>query len=120
MIAIFIQSSLGQIKLPNLGFVWQDKLLHFIVFGILAFLIARSFSMTKYPLLNRLYYFWGITISTFYGMSDEVHQYFVPGRSSNVSDLIADLLGSVTFIIVFYFWEKHFGYLKQNIQVKIN
>jgi len=33
------------------------------------------------------------TISFLYGISDEIHQYFVPNRSSSVYDVIADGIG---------------------------
>lgn len=106
MIAIFIQSSFEQIGLPYLGFVWQDKFLHFLVFGILAFLIARSFKNTSISSLNKYYSIWAIGITTIYGILDEFHQYYVPGRSSTIADWIADVLGAICFIAVFHWWEK--------------
>jgi VanZ family protein len=39
--------------------------------------------------------FVGIAISTLYGVTDEYHQMFVPGRNFDVLDMAADALGSV-------------------------
>jgi VanZ family protein len=36
-----------------------------------------------------------VVISTLYGVSDEYHQLFVPGRSFDVFDMLADFIGSV-------------------------
>ena len=38
---------------------------------------------------------WPIAISTLYGVTDEYHQLFVPGRSFDVLDMAADAFGSV-------------------------
>lgn len=37
---------------------------------------------------------WAIVISTLYGVSDEYHQHFVPGRTFDVFDMAADCAGS--------------------------
>ena len=36
-----------------------------------------------------------IVISSLYGVSDEYHQLFVPGRSFDVFDMVADTIGSI-------------------------
>ena len=36
-----------------------------------------------------------IVIASLYGVSDEYHQMFVPGRSFDVLDMVADTIGSV-------------------------
>ena len=35
-----------------------------------------------------------IALATVYGLTDEVHQMFVPGRSAEVADLLADAVGA--------------------------
>jgi VanZ family protein len=106
MIAIFLQSSIGKIDLPYLGFKWHDKVLHFIVFGILSFLIARSFKKTKISSFNKYYMIWAVVLTGLYGFIDEYHQYFVPGRSSTVGDWVADMLGAIAFVLMFYYRER--------------
>ena len=36
-----------------------------------------------------------------WGISDEIHQYFVPGRDSSVRDLLADAVGFAVAVGVF-------------------
>lgn len=43
--------------------------------------------------------FW--IISSFYAVSDEIHQYFVPGRSAQVSDVLLDSMGAFFGVIFF-------------------
>ena len=111
LLAIFIQSSIGNMNIIDFGFSFQDKLFHFIVFGILAILMARSFKKSKLNFFNKYYHVLAILLTGIYGVIDEYHQYFVPGRFSTVGDWLADLLGAIVFIIVFYYWER-WNYLK--------
>ncbi len=106
MIAIFVQSSMSNIDLPDMGFSWQDKMMHFIVFGILALLIGRSFRKTNIAFFNKYYIIWAVGLTCIYGIIDEFHQYFVPGRSSTIGDWIADLSGAICFVVLFYCWKK--------------
>jgi VanZ family protein len=36
-----------------------------------------------------------VVISSLYGVSDEYHQLFVPGRSFDILDMVADIIGSI-------------------------
>ena len=36
-----------------------------------------------------------VVISSLYGVSDEYHQLFVPGRSFDILDMVADTIGSI-------------------------
>ncbi len=42
-------------------------------------------------------------MSAAYGIVDEVHQYFVPGRQLSVWDMLSDVFGSVT-AVMFMAW----------------
>ena len=90
---IYFLSSLSTISLPK-G-IWSfDKVIHCVEYGVLAFLIARAIrapSGQRLALVAVAAWF----LSTLYGMSDEFHQYFVPGRSSDGYDILADSVGSV-------------------------
>ena len=88
---IFYLSSLSKpspIELPH--FFMFDKVLHFIEYGILGFLLFNAFteeSWAKRPILLSFF------AATAYGISDEFHQYFVAMRESDVLDLFADSAG---------------------------
>lgn len=36
-----------------------------------------------------------VLLATLFGVSDEIHQYFVPGRQADVLDVVADLVGAL-------------------------
>jgi VanZ family protein len=70
--------------------VW-DKLLHLAEYGGLAFLIGRALTGEGSSLgVASVLAFLATSI---YGASDEWHQLFTPGRSSDVYDWLADTLG---------------------------
>lgn len=51
-----------------------------------------------------------ILICFLYAVSDEIHQYFVPGRACRIFDVTIDTLGSSFFILVYFLYSK----IKQN------
>ncbi len=95
MALIFAISSIA-IEAPVIDeFPFRDKGIHFVEYGILGWLCARATAGT-WPGAPR----WktaalAATIATLWGLSDECHQFFVPGRSAEIGDAVADLLGAV-------------------------
>ena len=86
---IFFLSS--QPTLPAPGINHFDKVAHFSVYAGLAFLAARG--MRGYGPELRSAAIFGAVLAALYGVSDEIHQSFVPGRSADVWDVLADTLG---------------------------
>ncbi len=72
-----------------------DKLLHCLIYGILAatalFAVPPGFSRRRPVLTVALV----VLFCAAYGLSDEFHQSFVPGRTPSAWDLAADTLGAV-------------------------
>ena len=104
---IFIVSSLEQPPIPPPKFEWIgiDKLLHFIEYGILSVLLTIAFvnaSPSWFP--ARLIWVTAALISILYGASDEIHQYFVPGRFATVADWVSDVIGSIAGVLGVYFY----------------
>ena len=88
---IFVLSSIPDLAPPEaIQFRFWDKLAHASVYAILGALIARAWTGTNrhYALIASM------MIGTLYGASDELHQFFVPGRFSQISDIVADAAGS--------------------------
>ena len=78
------------------GWPFQDKLIHGGVYGLLAALWVRAFNtLHGFHGRRRLLLITGITLATLYGLSDEWHQSFVPARTADAFDLLADFCGSI-------------------------
>jgi VanZ family protein len=95
---IFYLSSLPhpEDKLPNFLFEQLgDKLLHAVEYAVLAFLCYRAFRHAAGPRAASKALILAIGAASLYGMTDEVHQAFVPLRESSWSDWIADTAGAV-------------------------
>ena len=106
-VLIYYLSSQPGVDRPPL-FPGQDKLLHFIAFGILGFLAMGSAKAGPYG--HRPWQVWlAIALVTLYGALDEFHQYFVPGRVADHYDVIADMIGGM-----FGAWVMYFLVLKKN------
>jgi VanZ family protein len=101
MLAIFIQSSIGSLKLPDFGLKFSDKILHFIIFGTLGFLTARGLRKAKSRIVNKNYISITLLICILYGILDEIHQYYVPGRYFSWWDWVADILGVITLVWIY-------------------
>jgi VanZ family protein len=72
--------------------VW-DKILHFVEYGGLAFVICRAFAGEGLGWLTAIVV--AALVASLYGASDEWHQAFVPNRSSDVHDWMADSIGAL-------------------------
>ena len=70
-----------------------DKVVHFTMYAVLAGLLTVSFRV-KWPLLRSLVV--AITIVAAFGAVDEWHQRFIPGRTTDVVDWVADTIGGAS------------------------
>jgi hypothetical protein len=100
--AIFVSSSIPSERLPHIA-VWNaDKLAHFGIYCVLAFFIDRALRVqTRFPLLQSRHLLFTVLLTTLYGLSDEIHQVFIPGRNASVYDLLADAAGALLFCVGF-------------------
>jgi VanZ family protein len=84
---------------PGARYVW-DKLLHTIGFAGLGVLALRAFhGGFERPRLSLTLYA-GLTV-ILWGISDEFHQSFVPGRDATPWDVVADAVGFAVGVGVF-------------------
>jgi VanZ family protein len=74
---------------------------HAVFYGVLAALWAFALGPDEKTAQRAVLY------SALYGLIDEVHQYFVPGRTCSILDLTVDLLGAT---IVAYLLTRVAGY----------
>jgi len=99
---IFMASSMQFEPGPPL-FPGDDKVIHFIEYGILSSLFynALTRSINKINIQNLVFPL-AVLFSVLYGITDEIHQLFVPTRSFSVYDMLADLLGSFVFCYIIH------------------
>lgn len=98
-IIIFILTSLpGNVALDMHV---SDKIEHFGAYGLLSVLLYSTLYFQKrYKIFNSYPATFTLLLSSFYGMADELHQLFVPGRSADVLDWAADFIGSLLAVII--------------------
>jgi VanZ family protein len=104
---IFYVSSLEKIELPLDLIFFNDLLFHgaaYFFFGITLMVAAYPWNTyLEYPLRT-----YGIlaVIGILYGLSDEIHQSFVPNRTCTVSDFLADSTGVILALAGTRMWIK--------------
>ncbi len=75
------------------GYFW-----HVIEYFVLSLLVCRAFNKPKF---KRNLWIFTLLIGGLYAISDEIHQYFVPGRIFSYGDIFADLIGITLGIIIY-------------------
>ncbi len=74
-----------------------SKLVHVFEYGILCFFLFMAFILIKKRWLNYLFSFF---ICTFFAISDEYHQNFIPDRNSRPQDVFIDILAAIICILL--------------------
>jgi hypothetical protein len=92
----------GASSIPNLtglpGGI-SDKSGHGLGYAILGAVLLRAFSGGRLSGVTWARAAGALLLATVYGMSDEVHQSFVPGRSPDVFDVLADSIGAACAVV---------------------
>ena len=92
-------TSLPAADLPSIGTI--DKVNHFIAYFGLSVLLTLCFLFqTKYDFLYKKAFLISFLIVIFYGVIDEVHQLFIPGRMAEILDWLADVGGALIGILL--------------------
>ncbi len=97
---IFMQSSYPSPEsVPDWPYI--DKLLHIAVYALLGALLLRAFKTLQIQHNLKLVMILSILLSSLFGISDEIHQHFVPFRNADFMDALADMIGSVGGVYVY-------------------
>lgn len=97
---VYTVSSIPSPNIPALG-TYTDKVIHFGVFGTLCWLAHIAFHyqpnivLKKYSLLTAIFF------TVVFGMSDEAHQMFTPGRTADIFDIVADTVGGLVYSAIY-------------------
>lgn len=79
----------------------SDKINHFGAYGLLSVLLYLNlYFQDKIKLLNKFPATFTVLIASIYGLLDELHQMFVPGRSAEFLDWLADFSGSLVAVLI--------------------
>ena len=106
MLIIFILSSFPYIEQPirvyyvyNFIITFIEHVIEYSILGLLLFFgfLSRNIDNNGKTLNIALL---AILVSTIYGITDEIHQIFVPGRNCDIIDVIADLIGSCIGVFI--------------------
>ncbi|MEW6217984.1 MAG: VanZ family protein [Thermodesulfobacteriota bacterium] len=93
------------LELP--GFFAADKLAHAGAYGVLAwatlFAVVGRWGWRRVPVLAV------VVVCGLYGLSDELHQAWVPYRSPELADLAADLAGVLLAVAGWRYWSRRDG-----------
>jgi VanZ family protein len=100
---IFSFSSIPGAYVPSL-FPSSDRLFHFLEYLPFGFLVLRAFAKTlrlqRLPTLLL-----ALFMVSLYALSDETHQFFIPGRCFDLVDAIFDVIGATSGSLL-YLWRK--------------
>ena len=86
---------------PQLPSAIGDKGGHAMLYSGLAALIVRALAGGWRPFGGGIAAA-AVLYSTLYGVSDEFHQLFVPTRTADVNDLLADAVGAAVAVVALY------------------
>lgn len=94
---IFYLSSLPnpEDKLPSFMGLFSDKVLHAVEYAVLGGLFYRAFRWGTNGALQAWAGVLAVLATSLYGLSDEIHQAFVPNRDASGWDWLADSIGAM-------------------------
>ncbi|HAV24038.1 MAG: hypothetical protein A3H45_11560 [Ignavibacteria bacterium RIFCSPLOWO2_02_FULL_55_14] len=97
-LVIYVVSSVHNVPTIPIA-LHPDKIAHMVVFGILGVTANRAFShQSSFPSLALHASIAAVLFAGLYGVVDELHQRAVPGRSFDIWDMVADVLGAALFV----------------------
>ena len=102
MVLIFVLSSISGLG-PIPGGV-DDGVAHALQYAVLAALLLRGLAGARWRGVKVRAAALAVLLATLYGVTDEAHQWFVPGRTAEVTDLGADALGAAVAAGVICGW----------------
>ena len=83
-------------------FPYVDKVLHVTAYGIMGILFYRAYQTLRLKDNIKMLMFLSVVSASLYGISDEIHQSFVPLREAEVADVIADMIGAIVGVCLYH------------------
>jgi len=95
-LAIFVESSISQVPALPSGFTDKDG--HGLLYAGLAVLVLRAASGARWEGVTLRAAAAAVAFAAVYGITDEFHQWFMPGRTADVNDWVADCSGAAAAV----------------------
>lgn len=114
-VCIFLVSGQTHVATPDVSLFSNDKLIHLLVFGLLATSILRIPTIRERKWSGVIF---AALIVSIYGGLDELHQSTTPGRQVEIADWVADTLGAVIASILYLKWSLYRRFLEFPINKK--
>jgi VanZ family protein len=108
---IFFLSSMSDPGAPPDGL--SDTAAHFLVYAGLGCTLVRALAGGRSERMTAGRIAIAAALVAVYGFSDEVHQAFVPGRTPDLNDLLADAAGGITGAALFAIAAKGVRWLRR-------
>ncbi len=97
---IYIQSAHpSPEQIPSIPFI--DKVLHCAAYGIMGILFYRAYQTLRIKDNIHMLILISVVSASLYGISDEIHQSFVPFREASIGDVIADIIGAFSGVYLY-------------------
>jgi VanZ family protein len=94
-----------------------DKLNHFLAYlGLAALLNTALLLQDRFTLLKKNNNLFTFGMTALYGALDEVHQYFIPGRSCEFLDWVADVSGATVGITIIFILSRKAFFIHQELK----
>ncbi|MBD3292074.1 MAG: thioredoxin [Armatimonadia bacterium] len=100
---ILVGTSLPKVPGPNV--VGIDKVSHLVAYGILGVLLVRGFRYCQCWRYGRAAA-WTLIVGGLFGAFDELHQSWIPGRSTDLLDFAADFAGLTLAVAAVWTWDR--------------
>ena len=108
IVIILTVSSIPDLRIiPQWHLTWKDKISHFVEYAIFALLFLLMLKQENRITNSKKAFFTVSFFGLLLAIIDELHQLFIPGRSTDFLDIVADFLGIVIMIIVFNLIQNH-------------
>jgi len=93
----------SDLSLPS--FPGSDKVAHLIAYGVLGATVFFAFTPGKRCSFPRKYIIMAVLVALIYGILDEFHQSFIPGREVSAGDVLADLTGGIAGVLLHRYFD---------------
>ena len=101
-------SSIPDLRIiPQWHLTWKDKISHFVEYAIFALLFLLMLKQENRITNSKKTFFTVSFFGLLLAIIDELHQLFIPGRSTDVLDIVADSFGIVIVSIIFNLINNH-------------